>query len=128
MLTFPSIITVIVAEQAVALEFYRDKLGFEVRDDADFMPGLKWVTVAPPGAQTAFSLWPAGAMGAEDKTPGGFTGMSLACDDAQATHDALAAAGVSITQPLQQQPWGLQFMFADLDGNVFNVVGPGSAC
>ena len=124
MLTQVGIITLIVTDQRQSLAFFRDYLGFEVRDDQDFMPGVRWITVAPPGAQTSFSLWPAGGPYAEGKTAGGFTGMSFACDDAQATHDDFVAKGVNITQPLNQQPWGLSFMFADPDGNVFNVVQP----
>ncbi len=49
--------------------------------------------------------------------------LTFACDDAQATHDDFAARGVSITQAPQMMPWALQFMFADQDGNVFDVVG-----
>jgi catechol 2,3-dioxygenase-like lactoylglutathione lyase family enzyme len=122
MLTHPEIVTLIVSDQRQSLAFFRDYLGFEVRDDVDFMPGIRWITVAPQGAQTKFTLWPAGATGAEDKTAGGMTGISFACDDVQATHDELAAKGVQITQPLTRQPWGLQFMFSDPDGNLFNVV------
>lgn len=31
-----------------ALAFYTDRLGFEVRADEEFGPGVRWVTVAPP--------------------------------------------------------------------------------
>src|SRR6476620_10513331 len=31
-----------------ALAFYRDTLGFEVRNDVDY-PGLRWITVGPAG-------------------------------------------------------------------------------
>jgi predicted enzyme related to lactoylglutathione lyase len=124
MLTHADVIAVCVTDQQAALEFYRDLLGFEVRDDMEFMPQARWITVAPPGAQTRFALWPAGMLG-DEKQPGGFSGLSFACDAVQATHDEFAARGVTITQAPRQQPWGLQFMFADQDGNVYNVVGPG---
>jgi predicted enzyme related to lactoylglutathione lyase len=120
MLLYPEIFTITVSDQQAALEFYRDKLGFEVLSDEQFMPEARWINVAPKGAQSRFTLWPAGVM--NDKTPGGFTGISFACDDAQATCDQFTASGVTITQAPQEVPWGIQFMFADGDGNVFNVV------
>jgi predicted enzyme related to lactoylglutathione lyase len=40
----------------------------------------------------------------------------LAADDARALHDRLAEAGVRITQPLSEGPFGLQFGFVDPDG------------
>lgn len=40
----------------------------------------------------------------------------LAADDAQALHDGLVAAGVTITQPPTPGPFGLQFSFTDPDG------------
>lgn len=122
MLTHAQVITVNVSDQQAALDFYREKLGFEVRSDEQFMPAARWITVAPPGAQTVFSLWPISGPGPEGRVLGGFRGLSFACDDAQATHDDFVAKGVSITQGLQQMPWGTSFMFADQDGNQYNVV------
>jgi catechol 2,3-dioxygenase-like lactoylglutathione lyase family enzyme len=122
MLTQLGIVTVYCTDQAAARDFWRDQCGFEVRDDVDFMPGTRWITVGPPGGQTSFTLWPIGGPYTEGKAVGGMTGMSFECDDAQATHDNLAAKGVKITQPLNQQPWGLSFMFADPDGNIFNAI------
>jgi catechol 2,3-dioxygenase-like lactoylglutathione lyase family enzyme len=117
------IVTLIVSDQRQSLTFFRDLLGFEVRDDEDFMPGIRWITVAPPGGQARFSLWPAGALGAEDKQPGGMTGISFTCDDAHATHEELRVKHI-VTQPVEEQPWGLSFMFMDHDKNWFNVVQP----
>lgn len=122
MLTHLHNVSVPVTDQAAALEFYTARLGFEVRDNVEFMPGARWLTVAPPGAQTCFALWPAAMMPELLRQPGGFRGLGFSCDDAQGTHDAFAAAGVQITTPLKQEPWGKTFMFADQDGNIYNVV------
>jgi lactoylglutathione lyase len=118
------IVTLIVSDQRQSLAFFRDYLGFEVRDDREFLPGIRWITVAPKGAATAISLWPAGAEGAEDKGPGGdMPSISFLCDDARATHAEFAAKGIPVL-PLDQAGWGLQFGFSDPDGNWFNVVEP----
>jgi len=42
-----------VADQDEALAFYTAGLGFEVRIDAEFAPGQRWIEVAPAGAETA---------------------------------------------------------------------------
>src|SRR5437773_4438368 len=38
---------IFVLNQQAALEFYRDKLGFEVREDATMDGGFRWLTVGP---------------------------------------------------------------------------------
>ena len=45
-----------VADQDRALEFYVGTLGFEVRLDTPFGPGMRWIEVAPPGAETTLAL------------------------------------------------------------------------
>jgi lactoylglutathione lyase len=48
-----------VTDQDRALEFYRDKLGFEMRRDAPLsQPGGRWIEVAPPGARITLALVP----------------------------------------------------------------------
>src|SRR3954451_3100565 len=67
----PGVGTVYLAvhDQGRALAFYRDVLGFEVRTDAEFGEGFRWVEVAPPGAYTMIALVrPAGD---DDPQPGG---------------------------------------------------------
>ena len=47
MITKVSHATVFVQNQQEALEFYRDKLAFEVRTDATMEGGYRWLTVGP---------------------------------------------------------------------------------
>lgn len=118
------IASVLVSDQQRALEFWRDKVGFEVREDEPFAPPLRWLTVAPPGGQTSFVLWPAGAPGTEGKRPGGNTGVSLTSDDLEVDYQRMSTAGVLFDRPPKRQPYGLEAGFADTDGNLFNVVQP----
>jgi catechol 2,3-dioxygenase-like lactoylglutathione lyase family enzyme len=57
MLTQVGTITVQVTDQAKALEFYTEKLGFEKRSDEPMGPNQRWIEVAPPGAQTRILLY-----------------------------------------------------------------------
>ena len=51
-----------VRDQERAVEFYTQKLGFEVRRTLSMGPGASWIEVAPPGAQTCLVLYPKAMM------------------------------------------------------------------
>ena len=55
-------VAVYVEDQQQALEFYTDKLGFEVRRNETMMPGVNWVEVAPKGADTCVVIYPRALM------------------------------------------------------------------
>ena len=119
------IISLLVNDQQRALEFWRDKVGFEVREDYPANPPMpRWLTVAPPGAQTCFALLPPGLPGMEGGKPGGDAGVSLISDDLVGDFERMSARGVVFDRPPKQQPYGLEAGFADPDGNLFNVVQP----
>lgn len=106
-----------VSDQARALAFYVGTLGFEMRMDAPFGAGGRWIEVAPPGATTTIALVQQG--GGE----GGIE-VSLATQDAERDHAALLARGVDADAALirmgdQVPP---MFTFRDPDGNRFRVV------
>ena len=102
-----------------AIAFYVDNLGFEVRLDAAFGAGLRWVEVAPPGSATTIALAPAPA----DKPTGVDTGVRLSVADADAAHAALSAAGVDVDGEVMRWPGvPAMFSFRDADGNTLYLV------
>ena len=112
-LTHVRVISVPVADQDRAKRFYVDVLGFEVRLEAPFEGGQRWVEVAPPGAETSLTLvtwFPA-------MPPGSLTGLVLGCDDIDATYAQLAERGVPFAGPIEDAPWGRFTTFDDPDGN-----------
>src|SRR3954468_14837663 len=76
-------VSIPVKDQERALAFYRDKLGFEVTTDAPMGEGGRWIEMRPPGAQTRIVLFT--PQGQEDRI-GTFSGVSLECDDIDATY------------------------------------------
>jgi len=89
-----------------ALAFYRDTLGFEVRNDVDYR-GLRWITVGPanqPG--TSIVLHPPGADPgitdderrtiAEMMAKGTYAGINLATADLDDTFERLQAHDADI--------------------------------
>ena len=111
-------VAVPVADQDRALAFYRDTLGFEVRLDAVLGGELRWIEVAPPGANTSVALVVAG-----DGVPAGVdTGIRLVTGDAAADFAALKGAGVVMnTDLLLWEGVPPMFSFRDPDGNTLYV-------
>ena len=112
-LTHLRVVSIPVADQERAKTFYVDVLGFELRVDASFQEGQRWVEVAPPGAETSLTLvtW------FPTMPPGGISGLVLECDDIDATFAALSERGVVFAGPIEEAPWGRFATFTDPDGN-----------
>jgi catechol 2,3-dioxygenase-like lactoylglutathione lyase family enzyme len=122
MITHAASVTIFVRDQDAALAFYTDKLGFKVREDSPMGEGLRWLTVAPPGAETAIVL-AMGYGGYDESRIGQFAGIVWATEDIQATYAELHGRGVPFTEPPSLQPWGMwQALFVDMDGNGFVLV------
>ena len=111
-------VAVPVADQDQALAFYRDTLGFEVRLDAVLGGEMRWIEVAPPGANTSVALVEAG-----DELPAGIdTGIRLVTGDAASDYGSLVAAGVRMnTDLLLWEGVPPMFSFRDVDGNTLYV-------
>jgi len=117
-------ITVAVADQDKALDFYVNTLGWEKAMDSPMVPNMRWVTVAPPGAATQLALghesWFSGEHAAARP---GRVGISVIAPDIDATYATLVARGVKFKGPVEPMPWGAKATwFYDLDGNEFFLV------
>jgi len=101
-----------------ALAFYRDTLGFEVRNDVEY-GGMHWITVGPPDQpDTSIVLHPPavgpGITDDEKRTivemmaKGTFAGINLATKDLDATFERLQASDADIVQEPIEQPYGVR--------------------
>jgi predicted enzyme related to lactoylglutathione lyase len=120
-----------VHDQEVALKFWTEQVGMEVREDVSFpeeMGDFRWLTVGPPGHDDVSIVLMAvpgePVMDAEtrkqvlDLTAKGFAStVFLLTDDAQATYETLTARGVEFTEPPTQMPYGIDSGFRDPSGN-----------
>ncbi|MBX7158820.1 MAG: VOC family protein [Acidimicrobiia bacterium] len=101
-----------------SLAFYRDVLGFEVRNDVG-KGTMRWITVGPadqPG--TSIVLDPPGANPgitdderrtiAEMMAKGTYAMLLLATKDLDATFERLQAGDVEIVQEPVEQPYGVR--------------------
>lgn len=115
------LVTLPVADQDRAKEFYEKKLGFAVVGDMTMGP-MRWLEVAPEGSAPTFVLLP-GLPGLE---PGGLQGVQLETTDIVADCTALREVGVNVDGP-HDRPWGRDATFSDPDGNGFVLITPATA-
>jgi catechol 2,3-dioxygenase-like lactoylglutathione lyase family enzyme len=110
-----------VADQDASLAFYKDVLGFALKTDTPFGPGLRWIEVGPEAdGSTTIALAPA----PEGSTPGGReTGIIVLVDDIDAFHAQLKAAGTDVDEAVQRMgdPVPPLFWFRDPEGNTIQV-------
>ena len=101
-----------------SLAFYRDTLGFEIRNDVGY-GGMRWITVGPvdqPG--TSIVLYPPEAtpgitdderrMIAEMMAKGTYASINLATVDLDAAFERLQAGGAEVVQEPTDQPYGIR--------------------
>ena len=101
-----------------SLAFYRDALGFEVRNDVGYA-GMRWITIGPPDQPgTSIVLTPPGADPgitederrtiAEMMAKGTYAAILLATADLDGVFERLNANGAEIVQEPADQPYGVR--------------------
>lgn len=112
-----------------ALEFYRDALGLEVRNDVK-KGEFRWVTVGAPHQDVSIVLsQPHGGRSQDDGdalltlvTKGSIQAAIFKSDDLDATFETLRASGAEVLQEPKSQPWGARdCAFRDPSGNLVRI-------
>jgi len=115
-----------------SLAFYRDTLGFELRQDVGY-GGMRWLTVGPKGQPgTSIVLYPPGADPgitdderrtiAEMMAKGTYASLNLATKDLDGTFERLQASGAEVVQEPTDQPYGVRdCAFRDPAGNMVRI-------
>jgi catechol 2,3-dioxygenase-like lactoylglutathione lyase family enzyme len=124
--------TIYVLDQSEALKFYRDKLGFEVRNDKTMDNGFRWLTVGPktqPDLQIILMpihespMFPAEKVAQLRKLveSGALGAGVLEVDDCRKTYEELKAKGVEFMGPPQERFYGIEALMKDNSGNWFSM-------
>jgi uncharacterized glyoxalase superfamily protein PhnB len=97
---------------AISSAFYRDALGFEVKEMGD----RGWPMFVSGGCRIMAGECP-GEMPVQ-KTGDHSYFMYITVDDVAAFHDRAAAGGADITKPVRDEPWGMrEFGLRTVDGH-----------
>jgi catechol 2,3-dioxygenase-like lactoylglutathione lyase family enzyme len=123
---------VIVHDPDLALTFYRDTLGLELRNDVakgDF----RWITVgaaSQPGVAIVLTNYLNGSPADGDAVAalvakGALNGVHFHSDDLDASFEKVDAADAEIVQEPTDQPWGTRdFAVRDPSGNLVRIDQP----
>ena len=118
-----------------SLAFYRDVLGFEVRNDVGY-EGMRWITVGPadqPGTSVVLHP-PAADPGITDDerrtisemmAKGTYASIVLATTDVDDAFEQVQASGAEVAQEPIDQPYGVRdCAFRDPAGNMVRIQEP----
>ena len=121
-------VVIMVSDQARAVKFFAEKVGFDIRLNVPFFGG-KWIEIAPKDSESTLSimepnpqLMPPEELEIARKNIGRNTGVWFYTSDIQSTYEDLKSKGVDITNPEKQEWGGTMSLVKDLDGNIFTLL------
>ena len=121
-------VTVLVTDYDEAIAFYTGKLGFRLLTDTPLAPGKRWVLVAPGGVVGPALLLAQAEGPAQQSQVGQQTGgrvfLFLTTDDFWADYRRLVANGVSFQETPREEAYATVVVFADLYGNLWDLLQP----
>jgi catechol 2,3-dioxygenase-like lactoylglutathione lyase family enzyme len=120
-----SMIALVVKDYDEAIDFYTQKLGFDLIEDTKISDFKRWVVVRPKGSSSGLLLAKA-ANEIQEKTIGNQTGgrvfLFLNTDDIQRDVMNLQEQRVTIVRPISQETYGQVLVFADIYGNLWDLI------
>lgn len=125
-------VSIFVLDQDRALDFYTNKLGFELKNDSKMGDDFRWITVSPPGQPDleiilmAIKPGPAFDEAAANKlrelVESGNMGAGVwNTSDINATYEDLVGKGVEFMKPPTEEFYGIEALFRDDSGNWFSL-------
>ena len=109
-------VSVPVRDQNTAVQFWTEKLGFQIMTDQPFNEKQRWIELGLPGNPTRVVLF---QMDGWDERIGKFMNVVFYADDVQRTYDELTARGVEFLASPKKEAWGTSSIFKDQDGSQF---------
>ena len=121
-------ISLVVADYDEAIAFYTTKLHFELIEDTVISPQKRWVLIKPKGSSGCHLLL-AKASGEEQETrignqTGGRVFLFLHTDDFERDYQNLLSQNITIVRQPSNELYGKVAVFADLYGNLWDLVQP----
>jgi catechol 2,3-dioxygenase-like lactoylglutathione lyase family enzyme len=120
-------IALVVRDYDEAIHFYTHTLGFVLVEDTPLSEHKRWVVVAPSGGGTSLLLAKAATPEQEQhigNQTGGRVFLFLYTDDFERDYARLQSQNVPFTQEPRDEPYGRVVVFADLYGNLWDLIQP----
>jgi catechol 2,3-dioxygenase-like lactoylglutathione lyase family enzyme len=121
-------IALVVADYDEAIEFYTCKLHFSLIEDTILNESKRWVRIAPPGSTECCILLAKAANDEQLSRVGNQTGgrvfLFLYTDDMARDYQNLLDHEIRIVREPSVEAYGTVTVFADLDGNLWDLIEP----
>jgi catechol 2,3-dioxygenase-like lactoylglutathione lyase family enzyme len=124
-------IALVVKDYDEAIQFYTQILGFRLVEDTIQTETKRWVLIAPPNAKECCLLLAKAANAEQESRIGNQTGgrvfLFLYTDNFERDYQNLLNNNVAIVRQPQNEPYGIVAVFADLYGNLWDLIQKTSA-
>jgi catechol 2,3-dioxygenase-like lactoylglutathione lyase family enzyme len=121
-------LTIVVRNYEEALEFYTQKLGFQLLQDTPLADNKRWLLVAPPNSRGAALLLAEADTPEQSLATGNQTGgrvfLFLHTDDFWRDYKAYQSRGVRFLESPRRESYGTVAVFEDLYGNKWDLLEP----
>jgi catechol 2,3-dioxygenase-like lactoylglutathione lyase family enzyme len=121
-------IALVVNDYDEAIEFYTQKLHFNLIEDTILSETKRWVIVAPKGDGQCALLLAKAATPEQQTRVGNQTGgrvfLFLYTDDFERDYQNLINHKITIIREPVTETWGRVLVFADLYGNLWDMIEP----
>lgn len=119
-------IALVVADYDEAIEFYTKKIQFELLEDTTLSETKRWVVVSPKGNSGCNLLLAKAASEEQFSRVGNQTGgrvfLFMYTDDIDRDHQNLLRQNIRIVREPHEESWGKVLVFADLYGNLWDLI------
>ncbi|MBI1770312.1 MAG: VOC family protein [Bacteroidetes bacterium] len=121
-------IALLVDDYDKAIQFYTQKLKFNLVEDTVVSETKRWVLISPPGESSCCLLLAKAANEEQRSRIGNQTGgrvfLFLQTDNFQRDYDQLKKEGIKIVREPSEESYGTVAVFADLYGNLWDLIEP----
>ena len=121
-------ITLVVDDYDRALKFYTEILNFTIVEDTLISESKRWVLIQPPGSKECCLLLARAVTDEQRNRIGDQTGgrvfLFLHTDDLMRDYQDLVHKGVRIVREPSMEIYGTVTVFADLYGNLIDLIEP----
>jgi catechol 2,3-dioxygenase-like lactoylglutathione lyase family enzyme len=123
-------VALVVSDYDEAISFYTEKLRFTLIEDTIISESKRWVVVAPPGGANSCKLLLAKAANEEQQSKvgnqtGGRVFLFLHTNSFDSDYQNLLTHKITIVRGPLEEPYGKVVVFADLYGNLWDMIGTG---
>ena len=121
-------VSLLVDDYDKAIDFYTQKLNFKLVEDTVLSESKRWVIISPPGSEGCCLLLAKAANEEQSSRIGNQAGgrvfLFLQTDDFKRDFKNLQSKGVSIIRGPVIENYGTVAVFADLYGNLWDLIEP----